>query len=182
LDRQRRCGGPGGLDEGGPSQPGRALQRASPALTLRGLIATIISKANPPATCMAKPFNSPDSLLTNCLICAIVWWANCEGNTLALYIVRRGSPCVSGRAFWWIGAELIRGPVRYPGREGGIGIGEPHLEEVLWELRDQEVILIIARLLPTQEAPTVGGLCRIPYEGGQCATCKAEREQARGQR
>jgi len=69
--------------------------------------------------------------------------------------------------------------VRYPGREGGFDIGDVDLEEVLWELKDQEVILILAPLFPVEELPTICGLCRTPYEGDECPTCRAERELAK---
>ena len=52
-----------------------------------------------------------------------------------------------------IGAAVISGRVRYRGREGGLEIGGTGLEEVLWELEHQEVMLITVPLGPTQELP-----------------------------
>lgn len=41
-----------------------------------------------------------------------------------------------------IGAQVIRGAVRYPGREGGFEVGEVDIEELLYELKDQEVVMV----------------------------------------
>ncbi len=43
-----------------------------------------------------------------------------------------------------LGAEAIGSPARYPGCEGGHNVGAVDLEEVLRELKGQEVVLIIA--------------------------------------
>ena len=77
------------------------------------------------------------------------------------------------------GAELIRGSVRYPGREGGFDVGDFEIEELLYKLNNQKVVLIIAPLGPIEELPVICGLCGTPYEGDECPTCKAEREEAR---
>ena len=39
-----------------------------------------------------------------------------------------------------IGAEVIRGTVRYPGREGGLDVGDFEVEELLHKLKGQRVI------------------------------------------
>jgi hypothetical protein len=63
-----------------------------------------------------------------------------------------------------IGAEVIRGPVRYPGRGGGFDIGETDLEELLWKLKDQEVVLVIAPLGPLARSPWPGSVIAISSE------------------
>jgi len=78
-----------------------------------------------------------------------------------------------------IGAEVIIGPVRYPSESGDIEVGGVDIGEYLYELKDQEVIVIVAPLGPVEEPPTICGLCRTPYDGEECPTCKAEREQAK---
>jgi hypothetical protein len=78
-----------------------------------------------------------------------------------------------------IGAQVIRGAVRFPGRDGGLDIGDVDIEAPLCELQDQEVLLIVAPLLPAQKAPTICGLCGTTYAGDDCPACKAERKEAK---
>ena len=78
-----------------------------------------------------------------------------------------------------IGAEVIRGPVRYPSDTGDIGVGEIDLSEYPFELKDQEVLVIIAPIGPVEEPPVICGLCRTPYEGDECPACRTEREDAK---
>lgn len=78
-----------------------------------------------------------------------------------------------------IGAQVIRGAVHYPGREGGLDVGDVDIEGPLRQLQDQEVLLIVAPLRPAQEVPSVCGLCGTPYERGECPACKAKREGAK---
>ena len=78
-----------------------------------------------------------------------------------------------------IGAEVIRRPVRYPSESGDIQVGGVDIGEYLYELKGQEVMLIIAPLGTTEELPLICGLCRTPYEGDECPTCRAEREDAK---
>jgi hypothetical protein len=78
-----------------------------------------------------------------------------------------------------IGAEVIRGQVRYPSDSGDIEVGDVDIGEYLYELKGQEVMVIVAPLGPVEEAPIICGLCRIPYVGPECPTCKAEREAAK---
>jgi hypothetical protein len=79
-----------------------------------------------------------------------------------------------------IGAEVIRGQVRYPSRTGDIEVGGVDIGEYLYELKGEEVVVIVAPLGPAEEAPVICGLCGTPYEGEVCPTCKAEREAAKG--
>jgi len=78
-----------------------------------------------------------------------------------------------------IGAEVIRGPVRYPGELGDIELGGVDIGEYLYELKDQEVMLVIAPLGPGAELPIICGLSRTPYKDDECPTCRVEREDAK---
>ena len=78
-----------------------------------------------------------------------------------------------------IGAEVIRGPVRYPSDTGDIEVGGVDIGECLYELKDQEVMLVIAPVGPVEELPVICGLCRTPYDGDECPTCRQEREDAK---
>lgn len=69
--------------------------------------------------------------------------------------------------------------MRYPGRLGDVEARGVDIGEYLYELKDQEVIVIVAPLNPMQEMPTFCGLCRTPYDGDECPTCRAEREEAK---
>ena len=76
-----------------------------------------------------------------------------------------------------IGAKVIRGPVHYPGRGGGLDVGGMDIEQPLYKLKDQEVLVIVAPLPPAQEVSTICVVCGTPCQGGECATCRAEREE-----
>ena len=78
-----------------------------------------------------------------------------------------------------IGAEVIRGQVRYPSNTGDIEVGGVDIGEYLYELKGEEVMVIVAPLGPAQEPPVICGLCWTPYDGKECPTCKAEREAAK---
>ena len=78
-----------------------------------------------------------------------------------------------------IGAQFIRGPVRYPGRNGGVEVGGVAIEGPLCELRDQDVLVIVAPLGAAPQVRTTCGLCGTPYERGECLACKAKREEAK---
>lgn len=78
-----------------------------------------------------------------------------------------------------IGAQVIRGRIRYPGREGGLDVGGVGIEEFLYELKDREVVIIIAPLGAVRQLPTICGLCMTPYSGDECPRCRQEREEAK---
>jgi len=78
-----------------------------------------------------------------------------------------------------IGAEVIRGLVRYPGHLGDVEVGSVDIGEYLYELKEHEVMMIVAPLNPMQEMPTLCGLCGTPYHGGECPMSRAEREEAK---
>ncbi|NIN69097.1 MAG: hypothetical protein GTO63_31305 [Anaerolineae bacterium] len=77
-----------------------------------------------------------------------------------------------------IGAQFIRGPVRYPGRNGGVEVGGVAIERTLRELRDQEVLLIVAPLDSAQKPSAICELCGNPHEEAECLARKAKREEA----
>ena len=78
-----------------------------------------------------------------------------------------------------IGAEVIRGEVHYRSEAGDIEVGGVDIGEYLYELKGQDVMVIVAPLGPAQELPLICGLCRTPYTGGECPTCGIEREDAK---
>ncbi len=51
--------------------------------------------------------------------------------------------------------------------------------ELLYELKGQEVVIVIAPLGPVEEPPTICRLCRTPYEGKECPVCKTEKGEAK---
>jgi len=78
-----------------------------------------------------------------------------------------------------IGAQVIRGAVRYPSESGDIEIGGVDIGEFLYELKGQEVMLVIAPIGPAVELPIICGLCGTPYAEDKCPTCRQEREDAK---
>ena len=53
------------------------------------------------------------------------------------------------------------------------------IAEDLCELKEQEVVVIVAPPNPVQEMPTVYGLGRTAYSEDECRTCRANREEAK---
>jgi len=78
-----------------------------------------------------------------------------------------------------IGAEVIIRTVRYPEKLGDIEVSGVDIGEYLYDLKHQEVMLVIAPLGSLEEPPLICGLCRTPYEGDECPTCRTEREDAK---
>jgi hypothetical protein len=101
-------------------------------------------------------------------------YSNCEVNmtirhdTEELAITARG-----------IGAQVIQGAVHYPGRNGGLDVGDVDIEGPLCQLKDQEVLLIVAPVRPVQQVRTTCRLCGTLCERGECPSCKAKREEAK---
>jgi hypothetical protein len=93
-------------------------------------------------------------------------------------IIRRDAEELASTA-QGIGAQVIQGLVRYPGGAGGLSIGDLIIDEPLCELKDQEVLVIVAPLRPRHELGTVCRLCRTPYDGAKCPACNAGREEAK---
>ena len=69
--------------------------------------------------------------------------------------------------------------MRYPGELGDIEVVGVDIGEYLYELKDQEVMLIVAPLGPVEELPIICGLCGTPYADDECPACRAEREDAK---
>jgi len=78
-----------------------------------------------------------------------------------------------------IKTQVVRGLVRNSGGEGGLHIGDVDIEELLYELKNQEVLVIVAPLRPARALSARCGLCGMPYAGGDCPVCEAEREEAK---
>jgi hypothetical protein len=71
-----------------------------------------------------------------------------------------------------IGAEVIRGPLRYPSETGGWQLGDVDLGEHLWQYRDHEVTLILA-VTGEAEEQIVCGICGfVMDEVGDCPRCR----------
>ncbi len=77
------------------------------------------------------------------------------------------------------GAQVISGPVRYPGRRGGVDVGEVNIEEPLCGLKDQEVLIIVAPLHTAQEISTICGSCGMRYQGAECPACDTKSEETK---
>jgi len=78
-----------------------------------------------------------------------------------------------------IGAQVIRGSVRYPGRKGSLDVGGVDIEGPLCGLKDEEVLVIVAPLRGAHKVASICRLCGTPYQGGECPACKAERKEAK---
>jgi len=66
--------------------------------------------------------------------------------------------------------------VRYPSEMGDIEVGGVDIGEYLYELKHQEVMLIVAPIGPVEELPIICGLCGTPYSDDECPTCRTERQ------
>jgi hypothetical protein len=71
------------------------------------------------------------------------------------------------------GAEVIRGPLRYPSETGSWQLGDVDLGEHLWQCRDHEVTLILAVTSKAEPERFVCGICGfVMDELGDCLRCK----------
>jgi hypothetical protein len=71
------------------------------------------------------------------------------------------------------GAEVLRGPLRYPSESGGWQLGDLDLSEHLSRCRDCEVTVIIAATGKAEPEQVVCGICRyVMDEVGDCPRCK----------
>ena len=71
------------------------------------------------------------------------------------------------------GAEVLRGPLRYPSESGGWQLGGLDLSEYLSKYRDHELVLIIAATGKAEEERVVCGICGfVLNEVGECPRCK----------
>ena len=77
------------------------------------------------------------------------------------------------------GAEVLRGPLRYPSETGGWQLGDIDLSEHLEKYRDCEIVLIIAATGEAEKDRTVCGICGfVLNETGECPRCKLINEEA----
>ena len=71
------------------------------------------------------------------------------------------------------GAEVIRGPLRYPSETGSWQLGDVDLNEHLWQYRDHEVTLILAVTGEAEPERFVCGICGfVMDELDDCPRCK----------
>ena len=71
------------------------------------------------------------------------------------------------------GAEVLRGPLRYPSESGGWQLGDLDLSEHLSRYRDCEVTVIIAAMGEAEPERAVCGICGfVMDEVGECPRCK----------
>ena len=101
-------------------------------------------------------------------------YSNCEVNMTIKHDTEELASAARG-----ICAQVIQGPLRYPGRNGGLEIGGVAIERSLRELRGHEVLIVVAPLRPAAKAPITCGLCGMPHEGDECPASKAKRREAR---
>jgi hypothetical protein len=70
------------------------------------------------------------------------------------------------------GAEVLRGPLRYPSETGSWQLGDVDLGKYLWQYRDHEVTLILA-VTGKVEEQIVCGICGFVMDKvGDCPRCK----------
>jgi hypothetical protein len=78
-----------------------------------------------------------------------------------------------------VGAEVLRGPLRYPSESGGWQLGDLDLSEYLSKYRDCELVLVIAAMGEAEEGPIICGICGFVLdEVGDCPRCKLVVEEA----
>jgi hypothetical protein len=71
------------------------------------------------------------------------------------------------------GAQVIRGPLRYPSETGSWQLGDVDLGEHLWQYRDHKVTLILAVTGEAEPERFVCGICGfVMDELGDCPRCK----------
>lgn len=78
-----------------------------------------------------------------------------------------------------MGASVLHGALTYPSGNGGFALGDVDLDECLYELRGQELMLMVLPLGEAKPLPTICGLCMTPYTGDECPRCKEERDRAK---
>jgi len=74
-----------------------------------------------------------------------------------------------------VGAEVLRGGLRYPSETGGWQLGDLDLDEYLARYRDQKLVLIIAPLGQADPETYTCGICGFVYKQyGECPRCKMQ--------
>jgi hypothetical protein len=83
-----------------------------------------------------------------------------------------------------IGAEVLRGGLRYPSESGGWQLGDLDLSEHLAKYRDHELVVIVAATGRAEEPRAVCGICGFVLgEVGECPRCRLiDRQIAEGWR
>ena len=80
-----------------------------------------------------------------------------------------------------IGAEALRGPLRYPSYSGGWQLGDLDLSEYLAKYRDHEIVVIVAsvgKAGQVEKEKYVCGVCGFALDGvGECPRCKLQNEE-----
>jgi len=72
-----------------------------------------------------------------------------------------------------VGADVVRGDLRYPSETGGWQLGDLDLSEYLDRYRDQQLIVNIATLGPAPDPKHTCGLCGfVMNEVAECPRCK----------
>jgi len=96
-----------------------------------------------------------------------------------LYLLHRANAEELADIAQQMGASVLRGGLTYPSENGGFALGGLELGEYLYELRGQELILIVMPLGQAAKLATICGLCMTPFTGDECPTCREEREEAK---
>lgn len=65
------------------------------------------------------------------------------------------------------GRQRRPGPAALRGREGSCDVRDVDVEQLFWEVKEQKVMLALARLGIAQEPPVICGLSRTTYEGDE---------------
>ena len=72
-----------------------------------------------------------------------------------------------------IGAEVLRGPLRYPSETGGWQLGNLDLSTHLSQYRDHEITVIIAAMGKAEPERFICGICGfVMDEARECPRCK----------
>lgn len=78
-----------------------------------------------------------------------------------------------------VGAEVLRGVLRYPSDTGGWQLGDLDLDEYLALFRDQRLVLIIAPVRELEQMTFTCGVCGFVMEmAGECPRCGLQIEEA----
>ena len=79
------------------------------------------------------------------------------------------------------GADVLRGPLRYPSYSGGWQLGDLDLSEYLAKYRDHEVVVIVASVGKAGQGERekyVCGVCGFALdEVGECPRCRWQNEE-----
>lgn len=80
-----------------------------------------------------------------------------------------------------VGAEVLRGILRYPSETGGWQLGNLGLDEYLARYRDRELVLVIAPVSEAKPMMYTCGMCGFVYgKYGGCPRCRRQIEEDTG--